>query len=168
MYLLIFSSYSVLLYPSDPNYTHHQHHCQFNSQPPIWSATRSNIAAVDDPFTTTYSHNIWTGGTPKGWQWFKSDWVYGYSVQDNKWLSLFWKQQYNFFLIDRKQKHKVNYRLISPAVANSRFLPHSWREYIDYTDDKAIAGSAPEDNDREIDDEKHITSEDKVIFYVVP
>ena len=73
-----------------------------------------------------------------------------------------------YFLIDRKQKHKVNYRLISPAVANSRFLPHSWREYIDYTDDKAIAGSVPEDDDREIDDEKRITSEDKVIFYVVP
>ena len=45
-------------------------------QPPLWSATDSNIPAVGGhngapPFTTAYSHDIRTGGTPKGWLWVK-------------------------------------------------------------------------------------------------
>lgn len=32
----------------------------------------------------------------------------------------------------------MNYRLISPVVANSKYLPQSWNNYIDYSEDDAI------------------------------
>ena len=39
-----------------------------------------------------------------------------------------------FFTVD-KDVEKVNYLLISPQVRNSRLLPKSWRDRIDYSDD---------------------------------
>ena len=37
-----------------------------------------------------------------------------------------------------KDVEKVNHLLISPLVANSRFLPKYWRDRIDYNDDPSL------------------------------
>ena len=45
---------------------------------------------------------------------------------------------YIFKYSGRKEKKKVNYRLIAPCVATNKYLPQSWRDMIDYSEDASI------------------------------
>ena len=68
-------------------------------------------------------------------------------------------------LTGNKSRDKVNYRLLSPAVYNSKRLPLSCREYIDYTEDKTIINSAFNREDDENKDTK-ISGEEEVKRFV--
>lgn len=48
----------------------------------------------------------------------------------------------------------MNYRLISPYVANSKHLPQSWRDYIDYSEDDSIMAHIDIDTNKEAEEEE--------------